>query len=98
MTSSLRSATGRRRRAPAAGIAIVFMTLSLVAAACGSHGSRGPAPGGAVAARHGADDKLARVLARGTLLLPTDTAYPPASFAVKREGRRPGTDCAENQL
>ncbi len=43
-------------------------------------------------------DRLAAILARGTLVLPTDPAYPPASFAVDGGTRAPDTKCAENQL
>lgn len=43
-------------------------------------------------------DKLAQVLARGTLILFTDPAYPPQSFAVKGAKRRADTKCAANQL
>jgi polar amino acid transport system substrate-binding protein len=43
-------------------------------------------------------DKLAQVLARGTLVLFTDPAYPPQSFAAKGGKRKAGTKCAPNQL
>ncbi len=43
-------------------------------------------------------DKLAQVLARGTLVLFTDPAYPPQSFAVKGAKRKAVTKCAANQL
>lgn len=75
-------------------LVIVLAALALHAGGCGPDGGSSrtaadPKPSG---------DKLARVLARGTLLLPTDPAYPPASFAVKGAGRRAGTKCAKNQL
>jgi polar amino acid transport system substrate-binding protein len=44
------------------------------------------------------NDKLAQVLARGTLVLFTDPAYPPQSFAVKGAKRPSTTKCAPNQL
>ena len=55
------------------------------------------------AARQGTDTgratgSLARSASRGTLLLPTDLAYPPASYRVKGAERRAGTRCAENQF
>ena len=53
------------------------------------------------AARPAADpgaDLLARVQARGTLVLSTDPAYPPQSYAVKKAQRLAGTRCAVNQL
>ena len=43
-------------------------------------------------------DKLAQVLARGTLILFTDPAYPPQSYAVKGAKRLTTTKCAANQL
>jgi polar amino acid transport system substrate-binding protein len=43
-------------------------------------------------------DKLAQILARGTLILPTDPAYPPSSFAVEGAARSPGTRCAPSQM
>ena len=43
-------------------------------------------------------DKLAQVLARGTLILFTDPAYPPQSYAVKGAKRLATTKCAANQL
>ena len=42
--------------------------------------------------------KLAYVLARGTLVLSTDLRYPPASFAVERARRAAQSKCAANQL
>lgn len=43
-------------------------------------------------------DRLAAILARGTLVLPTDPKYPPASFAVRGAKRATDTKCAANQL
>jgi polar amino acid transport system substrate-binding protein len=43
-------------------------------------------------------DKLAQVLARGTLVLFTDPKYPPQSFAVKGAKRSASTKCAANQM
>lgn len=95
MSRSPRTRTGRARVASAISLAAV----ALAGAACGSADSPGGArPEPATAASAGADDKLARVVARGTLLLPTDPAYPPASFAVKGATRRPASRCAENEL
>src|SRR5947209_6688098 len=42
--------------------------------------------------------KLAQVLARGTLLLAIDPAYPPQSYRVKGARRPATTRCAANQL
>ena len=43
-------------------------------------------------------DALAKIHARGTLLLPTDPAYPPSSFAVKGASRSGGSTCTPNQM
>lgn len=43
-------------------------------------------------------DKLAQILARGTLILFTDPEYPPQSSAVEGAERRASTKCAANQL
>jgi ABC-type amino acid transport substrate-binding protein len=43
-------------------------------------------------------DELAHVLARGTLIMATDPAYPPQSYLVKRAKRTVQTKCAANQL
>ena len=76
---------------PASLVAIV----ALLAAACaGPAGSAAPAS----AALDPAKDKLAQVLARGTLVLFTDPDYAPQSFAVKGATRQAATKCESNQL
>jgi polar amino acid transport system substrate-binding protein len=45
-----------------------------------------------------ATDKLAQILARGTLILSTDPAYPPQSYVVKGAKRLTKTKCAANQM
>jgi polar amino acid transport system substrate-binding protein len=56
-------------------------------------------PAGATrAAGDPSTDKLAQVLARGTLILSTDPAYPPQSFRVKGAKRLASTKCAANEL
>jgi polar amino acid transport system substrate-binding protein len=57
--------------------------------------------GGGAAGSPSADpahDKLAQILDRGTLVLPTDPAYPPSSFAVKGAVRPADTRCEANQM
>jgi len=73
-------------------IASAIACLVLVAACSSSASSPAAASGDP------SRDKLAQVLARGTLVLWTDTAYPPQSFAVDGATRSPGTRCAPNQL
>jgi polar amino acid transport system substrate-binding protein len=43
-------------------------------------------------------DKLAQILARGTLILSTDPGYPPQSYLVKSAKRLAHTKCAANQM
>lgn len=78
-------------------VAAALMGLLLATASgCGGDDD-GDEPAGA-AAGDPATDKLAQVLARGTLVLSTDLRYPPQSFAVKRAERAPGSACPANQL
>lgn len=55
------------------------------------------APGGTPSIRS-AHDKLAAVVERGTLILSTDIAYAPQSYAVEGADRPAETLCAANQL
>ena len=82
------------RRGLALRVVILLVAVPFVGSACESDDSGRNRSGSAA----NPDDKLAIVTGRGTLLLPTDTAYPPASFAVKSAARRPDTECAENEL
>jgi polar amino acid transport system substrate-binding protein len=81
-----------QRLAPAA------VALALLLAGCGSDGSDTGSAGGAARDASPATDKLAQVKARGTLILFTDPAYPPQSFAVKGARRPASTKCAANEL
>ena len=84
----------------------VLAGAALIATGCGSSGSGNDA----TSTTSGVDtqtvastgdpssDKLAQVLARGTLILFTDPAYPPQSYAVKGAMRLTTTKCAANQL
>jgi ABC-type amino acid transport substrate-binding protein len=75
-------------RRVAAAIAIVGLL-----AACGGAASSPAAP-----TADPAKDKLAQVLARGTLVLWTDLEYPPQSFQVEGGVRAAKTKCTPNQL
>ena len=84
----------------AAAAATVFL-----AAGCGSSSSGSavattdPSASATVApAGDPSSDKLAQVEARGTVVLFTDPAYPPQSFAVKGATRKATTKCAPNQM
>jgi polar amino acid transport system substrate-binding protein len=71
--------------------------LALAAAGCGSSSSD-TEPTAAARGADPATDKLAQVQARGRLMLFTDPAYPPQSFAVKGARRPASTKCAANEL
>ena len=68
--------------------AIVRAVLACAAIALLSGCSPAAAPSPSADATH---DELAKIRARGTLLLPTDPAYPPSSFAVEGAARSAGT-------
>ncbi len=85
-------------------VALLCVT-AIVLAACSSSEGASPATstgaGGASAAPSLGDptqDKLAQVVDRGTLVLSTDTVYPPQSFAVEGAGRLADTKCPANVL
>ncbi len=78
-----------------------FTTLVLVGAllaACGGPAGSIAPSSAAVATADPATDKLASVLARGTLVLSTDPEYPPQSSLVEGAVRATDTACAANQL
>jgi polar amino acid transport system substrate-binding protein len=97
--------SGRRSGASCLGLALLTLTVG-VATGCGSSASGNAAGDDTTAAassivQPGGDastDKLAQVLARGTLILFTDPKYPPQSFAVKNAKRPANTKCAPNQM
>src|SRR3954454_17881508 len=91
-----RSPTAQGHRRPVASLIMTVLgALALAIAGCGASDKPGRAPQAPAAAAY---DKLARVRARGTLLLPSHQPYAPASLAVKGAGRRRATRSAENQL
>ena len=75
--------------------AIVRAVLACAAIALLSGCSPTAAPSPSADATH---DELAKIRARGTLLLPTDPAYPPSSFAVEGAARSAGTTCNSDEL
>jgi polar amino acid transport system substrate-binding protein len=82
--------SGRSR----SGFALVAVAIvAIVVSACGS-----TAAPSASQALDPTKDKLAQVLARGTLVLWTDPDYAPQSFAVKGATRAATTKCAPNQM
>ena len=98
----MRPARGNLFRVVIGGLAVMAI---LAATGCGSSGTDGASGTTATSetstvqpAGDASTDKLAQVLARGTLILFTDPAYPPQSFAVKGAKRPADTKCAANQL
>lgn len=87
---------GRRLRRTWGGTwPTVVLSMALLAG-CGS----GRDPGAAVETTAGdpSTDKLAQVLADGTLVMFTDPQYPPQSMAVENAERVADSRCAANQL
>ena len=85
------------RRSPVGSVPVRLTTLGIVvvlaiAACSGGTGAAPASPSG-----DPTKDKLAQVLARGTLVLSTDPDYAPQSFAVKGSTRAATTKCAPNQ-
>lgn len=84
--------------------AVAVATVMIVGTACAGLSAsvppvaRSPDPAATTGVGDPGTDKLAQVLDRGTLVLSTDLAYPPQSFAVEGAARSPGTRCTANQL
>lgn len=81
-------------------MAALLSSVVLVAASCSSTGggpdTRPDEPGAAAGDPN--VDKLAHIIDRGTLVLSTDLAYPPQSFAVEDAERLAPTACSPSQL
>jgi len=75
----------------------VLVVAAAALAACGSSALDATATSAPSSSPSGSD-ALAWILARGTVLLPTDPEYPPQSFSVKNAKRASGTKCAANEL
>lgn len=80
-------------------VAACLVAAALIFAGCaGAAGSSGPATASPTAPADPSTDKLASILARGTLVLSTDPAYAPQSSLVEGATRPADTKCAPNQL
>ena len=84
-------------------IALMLMTVAaLVTTACSSNDESGSETGGdertPSATGDPSTDKLAQILARGTLVGYFEPEFPPQSFAVEGAARPADTKCAEDQL
>jgi len=88
---TLRTVGARRARALLRST-VLAATVATLLAGCG-----GAAAPSASATADPTRDKLAQVLARGTLVLWTDLEYPPQSFAVDGAVRAPTTRCTPDQ-
>jgi ABC-type amino acid transport substrate-binding protein len=69
-----------------------------LAAGCGGGDGAEDKPGAAAQTADPATDKLAQVLARGTLVGYHEADYPPQSLEVKGAKRAPDTKCSDTQL
>lgn len=72
------------------------VVLVVLASACGSASSASPQ--GSSSVGDPTVDKLAEILAHGTLVPATDPAYPPQSYQVSRAKRLAHTKCTPNQM
>ena len=85
-----------------ARLALMLTAVVIAVAACGGGGASGAVTGppSAATAPSGdpTKDKLALVMARGTLVLSTDPDYAPQSFVVKGATRASSTTCAPNEM
>jgi polar amino acid transport system substrate-binding protein len=66
----------------------LLVVLSVLVTGCGAQPSPEPTP---------ADDLLAKITARGTLVVATDPGYPPQSELVPGAARATSTQCASNE-
>jgi polar amino acid transport system substrate-binding protein len=80
------------RRKVIATLGVALAAVAAVSAAAGKPLGAGRAVGDP------STDKLAQILARGTVIMATDPAYPPQSYQVKGAKRLAHTKCAANQL
>lgn len=98
------AAARRRSRIPGLGASLAAATLVLAACSGSGGAASGTATGdsstaaASIPAGDPTTDKLASILARGTLVLSTDPAYPPQSAVVEGAVRAADTKCAANQL
>ena len=81
-----------------ARVAVVVLALSLLGAGCSSSSTETPTRASTSTVGDPNTDKLAQILARGTLILSTDPAYAPQSFAVEGAERLTDTRCTTDQL
>ena len=88
----------RPGRAARRGGVVAAVVCVLVVGGCSAGSNGGSGSPGAAVAGDPAKDKLASILARGTLVEYFEDDYAPQSMAVKGATRAAGTKCATNQL
>ena len=80
-------------------LALVALAAAVaLAAGCGGDDGAEDKPAAAAQAADPGTDKLAQILARGTLVGYHEADYPPQSLEVKGAKRAPDTKCGETQL
>ena len=77
---------------------LALLAVALIVAACSGSAGSGSGAAAASPTLDPAKDKLAQVLARGTLVLMTDPDYAPQSMAVPGATRAANTKCESTQL
>jgi polar amino acid transport system substrate-binding protein len=85
-------ASHTRRRPTFGGLLVALAVAALAVSACSSSAGASASP-----SADPTRDKLAQVLARGTLVLWTDFDYAPQSYAVKGAARAATTKCEASQ-
>lgn len=93
-SASIRALSGDGRNgAPPIGLFVTVAVVILVVAACGGAATRSGAP-----SADPTKDKLAQVVARGTLVGYAELDYPPQSIKVEGGQRAATTKCPPNQM
>ena len=77
---------------------VALVAALAIAAGCGDDNGAEDAPATGAQAADPATDKLAQILARGTLVGYHEADYPPQSLDVKGAQRAPDTKCSDTQL
>lgn len=93
-----RPATTGTRRLPSRHPFQSGLLVVLVAALIAGCSTSGPSSTGGPPSTDPTKDKLAQILARGTLVLSTDLDYAPQSFQVRDATRAASSKCAPNQM
>ena len=91
--STLRDGAARRVL-----VVLAVAVTGLALTACSSGAASPATTTGGSSSGDATTDKLAQVMARGTLVLSTDPAYAPQSEEIKGAPRDPGTRCTATQL